>query len=499
MTGMTDFAFSTKMRDTIIKMAEEAVQRSRPADRYGVVDSIDLVNKKCGVTLNGETAPVIVNLGALSPSAVGQTVRVSGTAGDKYVADVFGAVAFDQATGRFTSTTELDLTSTGHGLQIGASSGANLAADTNEIQARNNGAAALLSLNPHGGGVHTGSAIGSLFSVGDAAGDNVVINGNQVRARNTGTTETGDLYLNYASSSITPRVYLGKGGNLFVGSSGSDLGGGATGSDQLRTVSGYLRLNWESPNPVAIGPSTGAATLIRPGLSVSGGNVDVAGAVIATGEVYGSQIRIGSQAGANSVLTGNHLYARNGGSNNGSLSLNNSITAPVVIGTNGYATTVNTNALTYPNYPTAGTANASLTAGGVFQRISSSRRYKDNITDLEIDIEAALKLRPRQFIRNDKTDALVFTDEDGTEYHELAWFPPNEFSPLETGFVAEEAEELGLNKWVEYNESGEVEGFFYMNWIAAQQAMIRHQQEKILNLEEKLASFESRLMALEAA
>lgn len=497
MTGMTDFAFSTKMRDTIIKIAEEAIQRSRPVDRYGVVSSIDLVNKKCGVTLNGETAPVLVNLGALYPSAVGQTVRVSGTAGDKYVADVFGAVAFDQATGRYSSTTELDLTSTGHGLQIGASSGANLAADTNEIQARNNGAAAQLVLNPHSGGVHVGGVITDILSVGDSAGNNLAINGNQIVGR-SGTTASGHLYLNHGSTTTTPRVYIGKGGNLSVGSSGSDLGGGVTGSDQVNTAAGYLRLNWETANPVAIGPSAGANTLIRPGLDVTG-TITATSSIVADVAIFSPQFRAGDQAAANVVINGNHVYARTGATNNGTLNLNNSITAPVVIGTNGHATTVNTNALTYPNFPTAGTANASLTAGGVFQRISSSRRYKDNITDLEIDVEAALKLRPRQFIRNDRTDAVKFTDEDGTEYHELAWFPPNEFSPLETGFVAEEAEELGLNKWVEYNESGEVEGFFYMNWIAAQQAMIRHQHEKILDLEGKLAAFESRLATLEAA
>lgn len=57
---------------------------------------------------------------------------------------------------------ELDLTSTVHHLQLGASTGGNLAFDANEIQARNNGLANVLNLNPHGGNVWVGSdTIGS--------------------------------------------------------------------------------------------------------------------------------------------------------------------------------------------------------------------------------------------------------------------------------------------------------------------------------------------------
>ncbi len=332
----------------------------------------------------------------------------------------------------------------------------------------------------------------STATVGATAGGHVLLDATGIQARN-GAVANGHLYLNDTS---TGRVYLGKGGNLSVGSSGSDLGGGATGSDQVNTAAGYLRLNWETSNPVAIG-GAGTTTLVRGPLDI-GGNADVTGALIATGEVYGSQARVGAQAGANTVLSGNHLYARNGASNNGTLNLNVSITAPVVIGTNGYATTLNTNALTYPNFPTAGTANASLTAGGVLQRISSSRRYKDNIRDLDVDVEAALELRPRQYQRNDRTDVLKFTDADGQEHHELCWFPVDESSPLESGFIAEEADALGLTAWVEYNDAGEPDGFFYMNWIAVQQAVLREHRDRITELEARNSTLEARLAALEA-
>lgn len=57
---------------------------------------------------------------------------------------------------RLTGTGELDLASTGHPFQIGPSAGVNLGIDTDEIQARINGAVGVLSLNPHGGSIQLG-------------------------------------------------------------------------------------------------------------------------------------------------------------------------------------------------------------------------------------------------------------------------------------------------------------------------------------------------------
>jgi len=54
---------------------------------------------------------------------------------------------------RVTSVGDVGLATTTHGLQVGPSSGANLAADDNEIMARNNGAAATLAINADGGDV----------------------------------------------------------------------------------------------------------------------------------------------------------------------------------------------------------------------------------------------------------------------------------------------------------------------------------------------------------
>jgi len=64
---------------------------------------------------------------------------------------------------RLTSTTDLDLVSTGHALQIGSSSALNMAIDNNEIQVRNNGAAAPLGINFSGGQINVGGSIVSSY------------------------------------------------------------------------------------------------------------------------------------------------------------------------------------------------------------------------------------------------------------------------------------------------------------------------------------------------
>jgi len=63
----------------------------------------------------------------------------------------------DQGRLRLPGTGDVSLTSTGHVLQTGPDTGANIAYDGNEIQARNNGAAGTLMLNGSGGSVTVGN------------------------------------------------------------------------------------------------------------------------------------------------------------------------------------------------------------------------------------------------------------------------------------------------------------------------------------------------------
>lgn len=106
---------------------------------------------------------------------------------------------------RLTSTTELTLASTGHAFQIGASSTANLAADANEIQARSNGAAAQLDLNPHGGTVTTGAGLTVAGSV-TIAGNNAWHAGNDGAASGLDADTVDGAQL---SAFAHERVFLG--------------------------------------------------------------------------------------------------------------------------------------------------------------------------------------------------------------------------------------------------------------------------------------------------
>lgn len=95
--GLADFAFSLQMRDTIQRLMRESIDTLRPRYRYAKVNSIDRTTRKCTVTFNGETDPVIVNMGSIQPKAVNQFVRIEGIGTDKYISDVIGDAWFDPA------------------------------------------------------------------------------------------------------------------------------------------------------------------------------------------------------------------------------------------------------------------------------------------------------------------------------------------------------------------------------------------------------------------
>lgn len=75
---------------------------------------------------------------------------------------------------RLTDTTDASLSSTEHAFQIGADDQLNIIMDSNEIMARNNGAASLLNLNADGGTVTFATAVApssaARISIGDVAG-----------------------------------------------------------------------------------------------------------------------------------------------------------------------------------------------------------------------------------------------------------------------------------------------------------------------------------------
>lgn len=123
-------------------------------------------------------------------------------------------------------------------------------------------------------------------------------------------------------------------------------------------------------------------------------------------------------------------------------------------------------------FTAAGSANMTWTSSNQIAKISSSKRFKTDIFDLDDDVETLLKLRPVRFRGTNKAD-------DPKEVH--------------AGFISEEAELLGLKKWVEYDADGRTPGSFkYANWTAAQQKILRYHQDEIKSLKERIALLESR-------
>ncbi len=117
---------------------------------------------------------------------------------------------------------------------------------------------------------------------------------------------------------------------------------------------------------------------------------------------------------------------------------------------------------------TAAAANCFINTDGSIWRSTSSRRYKTDIESADIDVEAVLALQPRVF----RTVAEVAAD--------------GEQAPTHSGFIAEEAADLGLEHWVTRDDDGEPESFAYSQWCVAQQAVIQRQQQQIDDLTARL-------------
>lgn len=132
----------------------------------------------------------------------------------------------------------------------------------------------------------------------------------------------------------------------------------------------------------------------------------------------------------------------------------------------------------YANTPSvSASANMYVSSGSQVCKISSSRRYKSNITDLPHDVETLLSLRPVEF------NGLNALDDPNRRF---------------TGFIAEEAHDLGLSRWVEYDaETGAVESFAYPAWTAALQKIVRHQASQITTLTDQITTLTDRITALE--
>jgi hypothetical protein len=90
MSKFGDFTTALRFREAVTQIAESVVERMRPTYRYAAVMGINHGTRRVTVRFPGESTDVTIAAGSILPSAVGQTVRIAGVGGERYVADVVG-------------------------------------------------------------------------------------------------------------------------------------------------------------------------------------------------------------------------------------------------------------------------------------------------------------------------------------------------------------------------------------------------------------------------
>jgi hypothetical protein len=116
---------------------------------------------------------------------------------------------------------------------------------------------------------------------------------------------------------------------------------------------------------------------------------------------------------------------------------------------------------------TSGSANVFVGSGGVIQRSTSSRRYKNNINDAIHGLAEVLKLRPVTYKGNNDGDTIF------------------------GGLIAEEVHDVGLTEFVQYNDDNEPDSLAYGSMVSL---CIKAIQE----LKAELDAAKTRIATLEA-
>jgi len=86
---------AVETREIIARIARSVLQQDRPRFQYATVATIDRVTRTATVLFPSDVTPVKVGMGSVQPMAPGQTVRIEGVRGDRFIADVMGPVGPD--------------------------------------------------------------------------------------------------------------------------------------------------------------------------------------------------------------------------------------------------------------------------------------------------------------------------------------------------------------------------------------------------------------------
>ena len=119
---------------------------------------------------------------------------------------------------------------------------------------------------------------------------------------------------------------------------------------------------------------------------------------------------------------------------------------------------------TTPTYndTTANSANVVVASNGRLSRSTSSRKYKNTITDATKGLAEVKTLRPVTYKSNNDGDTVFY------------------------GLIAEEVHDAGLTEFVEYNADNEPDALRYSNMVSICIKAIQEQQEQIESLQQEI-------------
>lgn len=285
--------------------------------------------------------------------------------------------------------------------------------------------------------------------------------------------QAGSIYLSQTDASNTYISQLNA-GNLFISKGGAagDINANNTTIDGGKITTNSLHANriaagTLSADQIALGTLSGRS--VQTGSSgkrilMSG----VSGSIV----VYDDNGEVGRIQGGVAGSTGMSI----GGTNSARIDIG--IASTVFqgnISTANGAGITSTGSLARSQLIGGGTTGASINTSGNFIRTSSSQRYKQDISNLEIDYQDILSLQPKKFRRIEEVEE-------------------DENAKLYPGFIAEDLAGTALDIFVFYSEDEEgnliPEGIHYAELTAALVSAIKEQDSRLSALEARLAALE---------
>ena len=111
---------------------------------------------------------------------------------------------------------------------------------------------------------------------------------------------------------------------------------------------------------------------------------------------------------------------------------------------------------------TSNAANMVVRSSGDFERSTSSKRYKNSITDVTKGLSELKTLRPVNYKGNNDGETVFY------------------------GLIAEEVHDAGLTEFVEYNDENQPDGLRYPHMVSLCIKAIQEQQQTIEDLKARL-------------